>query len=206
MGKGKLKKSGENTKKAAGRARKNEKARAAQEAHDKAKRDAEDRDWARGEDKRSQNKAAQKAEREAAAAEKRAAKKAAMDADQVDLAAMKKKTRGKGKVAAKREARVDALSKALAEVETASASNIDDAIDILSKKKSSEDLDRHPERRAKAAYKAYEAKWLPILMNDNPGLRRTQLKQQIAKKWKKAKENPMNQESLPFNFKKGKSK
>ena len=119
---------------------------------------------------------------------------------------MKKKARGKEKVAQKRALRVSSMSKALEEIESVSASNIDDAIDVLSGPKKAGEIDRHPERRAKAAYKAYEAKWLPQLMNDNPGLRRTQVKQQIMKKWKKAPENPMNQESLPFNFKAGKAK
>ena len=61
-------------------------------------------------------------------------------------------------------------------------------------------LDRHPERRQKAKYNAFEEKRLPQLMQQNPGLRRTQLKQLLRKEWKKSPENPMNQDSLPFNF------
>ena len=147
--------------------------------------------------------AAEKAEAKRLAAEK---KKAAQAADEAEISSMKK-ARGKAKVAQKRAMKVSAMSKALEEIETVSASNIDDALGILgADKKKANELDRHPERRAKAAYKAFEAKWLPQLMNDNPGLRRTQVKQQIMKKWKKSPENPLNQESNAFNFKPAKGK
>ena len=52
-------------------------------------------------------------------------------------------------------------------VEAFHARNIDDAIDLLSITNSSkvsaqEGIERHPERRVKAAYSAYEERELPI--------------------------------------------
>ncbi|KAH8038667.1 hypothetical protein HPB51_002811 [Rhipicephalus microplus] len=54
-------------------------------------------------------------------------------------------------------------------------------------------VDRHPERRAKAAYDAFEKARLPELKAENPNLRLSQLKQMIRKDWMKSPENPLNQ-------------
>lgn len=63
------------------------------------------------------------------------------------------------------------------------------------------EVDRHPERRLKAAYAAFEERNLPILKNENPNLRLSQLKQMLKKDWMKSPENPMNQRNLAFNVK-----
>ncbi|ORY02339.1 DUF1014-domain-containing protein [Basidiobolus meristosporus CBS 931.73] len=90
------------------------------------------------------------------------------------------------------------------------ASNIDDALDLMEAVNESSDaaansnkllLDRHPERRAKAAYAAYEERELPKLKAENKGLRLTQLKQILWKDWQKSPENPFNQASLAFDAK-----
>ena len=81
------------------------------------------------------------------------------------------------------------------------ARSIESALDLLSitaqtsapGSPSTEKLDRHPERRVKAAYAAYEDKYLPQLKDENPGLRLSQLKERLFKQWQKAPENPMNQ-------------
>ncbi|KAF6780046.1 hypothetical protein AHF37_00499 [Paragonimus kellicotti] len=65
---------------------------------------------------------------------------------------------------------------------------------------STTDLDRHPERRLKAAYIAYERKMLPIMPEENPGLRNSQLKQMIYKKFQTAPENPKNQPHSSYNL------
>ncbi len=52
--------------------------------------------------------------------------------------------------------------------------------------------DKHPEKRMKAAYKAYENKELSRLKVENPTLKLSQLKQIIFKSWQKSPENPMN--------------
>ncbi|XP_014670264.1 PREDICTED: coiled-coil domain-containing protein 124-like [Priapulus caudatus] len=54
-------------------------------------------------------------------------------------------------------------------------------------------LDKHPERRVKAAYLAFEERRLPELKAENPSMRLSQLKQMLRKEWQKSLENPMNQ-------------
>ncbi|OVA16006.1 Protein of unknown function DUF1014 [Macleaya cordata] len=53
--------------------------------------------------------------------------------------------------------------------------------------------DRHPERRLKASFKAFEEAELPILKEEKPGLTHTQYKDMIWKLWKKSPDNPLNQ-------------
>ena len=55
------------------------------------------------------------------------------------------------------------------------------------------EVDMHPEKRMKAAYLAFEEKNLPILKQENPNLRLSQLKQLLKKDWAKSPENPLNQ-------------
>ncbi|EPT26602.1 Coiled-coil domain containing 124 family protein [Toxoplasma gondii TgCatPRC2] len=78
-------------------------------------------------------------------------------------------------------------------IEFATATSIDEALAAMSL---SEGADRHPERRVKAAYKAYEEIWLPRLKAENPSLKRSQLIEMLSKQWRKAPENPMNQAAL----------
>lgn len=70
------------------------------------------------------------------------------------------------------------------------ASTVDDAISVLKVKDSEE---RHPEKRMKAAFKAYEDSELPIIKAQNPSLKLSQLKQLIFKNWQKSPQNPLNQ-------------
>lgn len=70
------------------------------------------------------------------------------------------------------------------------ASTVDDAIKVLGANET--DDDRHPEKRMKAAYKAYEESELPVIKANNPSLKLSQLKQIIFKNWQKAPENPLN--------------
>ncbi|CAB0018022.1 unnamed protein product [Nesidiocoris tenuis] len=76
-------------------------------------------------------------------------------------------------------------------VEGDEARTVDEAIRVLSID-GSEPEDRHPERRMKAAYAAYEEKMLPVLKKQSPSLRHSQLKQMIFKQWQTAPENPAN--------------
>jgi len=77
---------------------------------------------------------------------------------------------------------------------------VDEALKVLSTKDTSGGTpDRHPERRAKAAYHAFEEARLVILKAENPSLRLSQLKQMIFEEWKKSPENPMNQEHALYN-------
>jgi hypothetical protein len=52
--------------------------------------------------------------------------------------------------------------------------------------------DKHPEKRMKAAWAAYEASELPGLQAQKPGLKRQQYKDLLWKSWQKAPTNPMN--------------
>ncbi|KAM9329079.1 coiled-coil domain-containing protein 124 [Gastrophryne carolinensis] len=76
------------------------------------------------------------------------------------------------------------------------ARSVEDAIAALSVAK---DLDRHPERRMKAAYTAFEEQNMPRLKQENPNMRLSQLKQLLKKEWMKSPENPMNQRHTTYN-------
>ncbi|GJQ67450.1 hypothetical protein Trydic_g5114 [Trypoxylus dichotomus] len=75
-------------------------------------------------------------------------------------------------------------------IEGEEARTVTDAIAILSDKFESDD--KHPEKRMKAAYTAYETRRLVELKAENPSLRLSQLKQMIFKDWQKSPENPLN--------------
>lgn len=76
------------------------------------------------------------------------------------------------------------------ETDELDAHNVDEALSILSVKEDA--VDRHPERRMKAAYQAFEDEHLPRLKAENPNLRLSQLKQMLKKDWMKSPENPLN--------------
>ncbi|KAG8594738.1 hypothetical protein GDO81_001316 [Engystomops pustulosus] len=76
------------------------------------------------------------------------------------------------------------------------ARTVEEAIAALSVSK---ELDRHPERRMKAAFTAYEELNLPRLKQENPNMRLSQLKQLLKKEWMKSPENPMNQRHAVYN-------
>eukprot|EP01114_Cavostelium_apophysatum_P013398 TRINITY_DN3239_c0_g1_i1.p1 TRINITY_DN3239_c0_g1~~TRINITY_DN3239_c0_g1_i1.p1 ORF type:complete len:217 (-),score=88.19 TRINITY_DN3239_c0_g1_i1:164-814(-) len=56
------------------------------------------------------------------------------------------------------------------------------------------ELDKHPEKRLKAAFKEYETTWLPVLKKENPGLKLSQVRELLWRQWLKAPENPLNQQ------------
>jgi DNA-binding transcriptional regulator WhiA len=75
-------------------------------------------------------------------------------------------------------------------LEEDAARNIDEAIAVLGSKDT--EIDRHPEKRLKAAYTAFEEIHLPRLKTENPNLRLSQLKQMLKKDWTKSPDNPLN--------------
>lgn len=81
------------------------------------------------------------------------------------------------------------------------ATGIDNALDALSLTADNtvDKVDRHPERRFKAAYAAYEARRLPELEQEQKGLRRQQRIEVIRKEFEKSPENPFNQVSAKFD-------
>ena len=62
-------------------------------------------------------------------------------------------------------------------------------------------LEKHPERRMKAAYKAFEAIHLPRLKAENPNLRMSQFRQMLKKDWSRSPDNPLNQRTSSYNTK-----
>ncbi|KAL7545544.1 hypothetical protein ACHAWF_008894 [Thalassiosira exigua] len=81
----------------------------------------------------------------------------------------------------------------VAAMENAEASGLDSALSALSVGGGAGGDDRHPEKRMKAAYKAYEEKMMPEVKAQYPGLKRQQYLDKIFASWKKSPENPMNQ-------------
>lgn len=80
------------------------------------------------------------------------------------------------------------------------ATGIDNALDALSlSSKDTSKIDRHPERRFKAAYAAFEARRLPEIEEENPGLRRNQRMDLCRKEFEKSEENPFNQVHAAVN-------
>lgn len=53
--------------------------------------------------------------------------------------------------------------------------------------------DKHPEKRMRAAYKAFEAANMSRIKAENPSMRLSQWKQILMKEWNKSPDNPFNQ-------------
>ncbi|QPG75388.1 hypothetical protein FOA43_002742 [Brettanomyces nanus] len=79
------------------------------------------------------------------------------------------------------------------------AEGLDDAIAALSLLKkdvvSDNDIERHPERRFKAALAEYTGRRMADLRMENPGMRKHQLQSLAAKEFQKSDENPFNKET-----------
>ena len=76
------------------------------------------------------------------------------------------------------------------------ATGIDNALDALSlTADSGTKIEKHPERRFKAAFAAYEEKRLNEMDKDGSGqgLRQNQKREKIRKEFEKSEENPFNQ-------------
>lgn len=70
------------------------------------------------------------------------------------------------------------------------ARSVEAALSVLSEKEAA--VDHHPEKRMKAAYKKYEDTNLPILKQENPSMKLSQLKHMLWKDWMKSPDNPLN--------------
>ncbi|XP_049643687.1 coiled-coil domain-containing protein 124 [Suncus etruscus] len=88
------------------------------------------------------------------------------------------------------------LNRRVSEEGSLEARTVEDAIAVLSV---AEEADRHPERRMRAAYTAFEEAQLPRLKLENPNMRLSQLRQLLKKEWQRAPDNPLNQRSTAFN-------
>lgn len=80
------------------------------------------------------------------------------------------------------------------------ASGIDNALDALTLTSGADTkVDRHPERRFKAAYAAFEARRLPELEEEHKGLRKQQRVDMIRKEFERSPENPFNQANVEYD-------
>ncbi|KAJ4475612.1 hypothetical protein J3R30DRAFT_3501162 [Lentinula aciculospora] len=95
------------------------------------------------------------------------------------------------------------------EIESFSATGIDNALDLLEVVTAKMDkasvgsqaagIERHPERRFKAAFEAYQERELPNIRKEHPGLRLQQYKDLLYKQFQKSPENPFNQTTVSYD-------
>ncbi|KAF8061724.1 DUF1014-domain-containing protein [Lyophyllum atratum] len=216
---------GGNAKKEGGRAKKaeNEAGKKAQAAAEKEKKEADEwKDGAKGskaskEDKEEKRKAdlARKAENARLLAEEEAA--APPKAKPAPKAGGKGKAPSKpagpgaiaaGGVAVAVDAK-DEIPLEQREVESFSATGIDNAIDLLEVVTAKMDkasvgqqaagIERHPERRFKGALEAYQERELPKLKDEHPGLRLQQYIDLLYKQFQKSPDNPYNQTMVSYD-------
>ncbi|KIK19555.1 hypothetical protein PISMIDRAFT_107323, partial [Pisolithus microcarpus 441] len=89
------------------------------------------------------------------------------------------------------------------------ATGIDNALDLLEVVTAKMDkasvgqqaagIERHPERRYKAAFDAYKERELPKVKEDHPGLRLQQYQDILYKQFQKSPENPFNQVTVAYD-------
>ncbi|KAF2628745.1 DUF1014-domain-containing protein [Macroventuria anomochaeta] len=199
MAKGKGGGGGDNlgSKKAQGQARKADAANAKKAAVQAKEDQAESANWEKG--AKSNAKADAAAEKAAEAARKKAEKAALLAEEEASLPS---KPKGAGAKKAEKKPSGRGIDSALGSFDKPSALNasgIDNALDALDITSDNKDkLDRHPERRFKAAYAAFEERRLDE-MKDEKGLRRQQKIDQIRKEFEKHPDNPFNQVNASYN-------
>ncbi|KAL4873906.1 hypothetical protein BDV12DRAFT_192342 [Aspergillus spectabilis] len=195
------KKGAENSKKVAGNARKAETAAKKQAVEDSKRAAEEDKQWSKG--SKSSAKKEDAESKKADAARKKAERDALLAAEEASQPTKPKNTKAATKKNAPAPSRGTLNLNQLDDTAPASslnASGIDNALDALSlTSKDSSKIDRHPERRFKAAYAAYEARRLPEIEAENPGLRRNQRIELVKKEFEKSEENPFNQAHVAFD-------
>jgi len=94
-------------------------------------------------------------------------------------------------------------------IESYSATGLDNALELLDVVTAKMDkasvgqqaagIEKHPERRFKAAYEAYKERELPRLKEEHPGLRLQQYQDLMYKDFQKSPENPFNQQTLSYD-------
>lgn len=195
------KKTGENSKKAAGNAKKAENANKKKQAADAVKEAAEAEEWEAGAKKGNKKKEDEKFKKEEAA-RKKAERDALLQAEEASLPLKPQsaKQRGAAKVASRRTGKIDDFLDFNKDIPELSASGLDSALEALALTSRdggvlTKDIDRHPERRVKAAFLAFEEKRIPELRKEHPGLRLQQIKNLVFKEFQKSPENPMNQDT-----------
>jgi len=151
-------------------------------------------EWSKGAKSNAKKEAEEARKKDLAA--KKAEKKALEDAERAALPTKPVRpvaARGEEKKAVKKTDNLDDLFNGRTVAPALSASNIDDALDVLTlatggeveERKAVAGIDRHPERRQKAALAAFEDRRLPELRKEHPGLRLQQYKDLIFKEFQR---------------------
>ncbi|EPY51631.1 HMG-box [Schizosaccharomyces cryophilus OY26] len=180
------------------RAEKAEAAKGRKDEVDAKKKEAEESEkWSKG--IKSNNKKEQEEEKRRLAAQKKAER---TRLEQEEMASIPSKG-GKGKKAgARKDLSLDAFLEEPAQPASYSASNIDDALNLLSLDSGSkEKIDRHPERRFKPAFNEYKESRLPELRKESPGLRLNQYEDVMYREFQKHPNNPFNKLNVSYNTK-----
>ncbi|WFD34018.1 hypothetical protein MCUN1_000846 [Malassezia cuniculi] len=96
-----------------------------------------------------------------------------------------------------------------AQIASFGATNIDDALDAMtlvnektdnaSRGAAAGQIEKHPERRFKAAFEAFKERELPKVKIDYPGLRLQQYHDLLYKKFQKHPDNPFNQLHVSYD-------
>ena len=143
-------------------------------------------------DAKKEDKLRKKAERDAMLADEEASTPGRTKAKNNKTATKKSKGLDLAQLDAASDAGLSALN----------ASGIDNALDALTVTGGSADkIDRHPERRFKAAYAKFEERRLKEMEDDGTGahLRLAQRKDKLRKEFEKSPENPFNQLSARYD-------
>nr|SVE93378.1 EOG090X0J63 [Moina brachiata] len=216
---------GENSKAAVAKARKT----AAKDAEKTKKEQEAENEYWRDDDKTAQKKNQRKEEKEKKKTEQLAKKAALKTLEEQELESIKVEPKQQSSKITrlqiqaeteKREAAARAATSAAPKVVPAAkeeepipenvnrlvvegdeARTVDEAIKVLRLSDSPADVDRHPEKRIKAAYAAFEEKRLAQLRNQNPNMRLSQIKQMLHREWLKSPENPLNASTAKYNAK-----
>ncbi|KAL4913527.1 hypothetical protein BDW62DRAFT_161172 [Aspergillus aurantiobrunneus] len=198
---------GENSKKAAGNARKAEAAANKKAVEDSKRAAEEDKQWAKGAKSTSKKEDAEA--KKAEAARKKAERDALLAAEEASQPSKPKNTKAAGKKGAAAPSKGtlnlsqlddDSSADTTKSKAALNATGIDNALDALSlTAKDTSKIDRHPERRYKAAYAAFEARRLPEIEAEYTGLRRQQRIDIVKKEFDKSEENPFNQAHVAFD-------
>ena len=169
---------------------------------------AESSKWSQGSKGGNAKKQAE-ADKKAEAAQKKAERDRLLKEEEASLPSKPTNNakRGQEKIAARRAGKIDDFVTGNNDP-ALSASGIDNALDLLSLTNEkhagtgnsrADGIDRHPERRFKAAYSAFEETRLPELKLEHPGLRLNQMKDLIRKEFEKSPLNPFNQATISYN-------
>ncbi|KAL9131474.1 MAG: hypothetical protein Q9217_000622 [Psora testacea] len=197
------KQAAENSKKAAGNAKKAEAAAQKAAAENSKKAAVEDAEWSKGAKSNAKKEDAEA--KKAEAARKKAEKDAllaAEEASQPSRAAPKNSKTATKKTKGLDLSQLGDDAPAPSNVKPAlNATGIDNALDALSltSNNANEKVDKHPERRYKAAYAAFEARRLPEIEEEHKGLRKNQRVEMCRKEFEKSPENPFNQVNARFD-------